>query len=337
MDKIISKNLFVNLIRYARQQGINLNKLPVDISADSSGENEFIAFNRYALVFEYLLDKSGDDLLGLHIGEQYNMAALGLVGQIIQASRTIREGLERGTEYFNLISNVLQMELSHGGKNCSLVFKANQEALKTFPATTKHLIISSMVFAYREIFFLTIKHTLPVEVTFDFDMPHHEEFKRVFRQTVKFNSKGNVLTFDNQILSEKIIFSDYELLMVMEGLACKRLEENKRNLKAFSGRLKSLVYALIDPRFPTLSAIAGNLNMSERNVQRRLKAEGMSYSELILSIKKEIALEYLKKDLSIKEISYLLGYSEASAFVNAFRGWFNDSPASYRQQFRNEL
>ena len=41
-------------------------------------------------------------------------------------------------------------------------------------------------------------------------------------------------------------------------------------------------------------------------------------------------MSYLKKDMSIKEVSYLMGYAEPSAFVNAFKKWFGRTPLSFR-------
>lgn len=330
MDKVIAKSLFINLVKISRERGIGLANLPMDLNSILSQETQMIPFDKYALLFEFLLEKTGDKSLGLHIGEQFNMTALGIVGQLIQASSTIEEGLNQTIQNFNLISNVLAFKLETDRQRCLLKIEVDAESNSRHPDSCYHLILSSMVFAYREIEYLTLKKPLPIEISLTLEAESPKEFKRVFRQPVRFNSKENAIAFDKKLLEEKIIFADYELFLVLEGLASSRLSESSQKTDSFTNTLRTMIFSLLDPAFPTLTDVASNLNMSERKVQRKLRAEGMSYSRLIQDIKKEVALNYLKKDLSIKEISYLMGYSEASAFVNAFKGWFRHSPANYR-------
>ena len=133
-------------------------------------------------------------------------------------------------------------------------------------------------------------------------------------------------------MTERIIYSDFELLVALEKLACKRYTIQIQKTELFSDIIKSIIYTLIDPSFPSLTDISRQVNMSERSVQRKLKEEGYSYSTLLTEIKKSMAIECLDKKMSVKETSYLLGYSESSAFVNAFKKWFGISPLKY---FRN--
>jgi len=101
---------------------------------------------------------------------------------------------------------------------------------------------------------------------------------------------------------------------------------------SFSEQLKALVYTLLDPAFPSLKMISLQLGMSERNIQRKLKEEKTTYSQLITEMKKSMAAEFLQQKLSIKETTYLLGYSEPSAFIHAFISWYGVSPKNYQNQ-----
>ena len=49
-------------------------------------------------------------------------------------------------------------------------------------------------------------------------------------------------------------------------------------------------------------------------------------------VKKDLATYYLKRDVSVKEISYLLGYSEISSFVKAFKKWTGKTPKSFKEK-----
>jgi AraC-like DNA-binding protein len=53
-------------------------------------------------------------------------------------------------------------------------------------------------------------------------------------------------------------------------------------------------------------------------------------------IRRELATRYLDADLSIAEISFLLGFSEPSAFFRAFKRWTGLTPLESRQRRREQ-
>jgi len=77
-DLIIARPLVNNLLRFAKQKGAN---------------TEMASFGEFAILYESIASETMDHQIGLHVGEQYSLAALGIVGQLIQVSRTIEEGL----------------------------------------------------------------------------------------------------------------------------------------------------------------------------------------------------------------------------------------------------
>jgi AraC-like DNA-binding protein len=80
-----------------------------------------------------------------------------------------------------------------------------------------------------------------------------------------------------------------------------------------------------------IGAVARELGVSARTLQRRLMSSGLSYKDLVDSARREAALRYLSDpSLSIAEIAWLLGYSEASAFHRAFKRWMGSGPQSWR-------
>ena len=82
-----------------------------------------------------------------------------------------------------------------------------------------------------------------------------------------------------------------------------------------------------------VGAVARDLGVSVRTLQRRLAADGVSYQEILDRSRCEIAERHLgDASLSIAEVSWLLGYSEPSAFHRAFKRWRGISPQAFRQQ-----
>jgi AraC-like DNA-binding protein len=88
---------------------------------------------------------------------------------------------------------------------------------------------------------------------------------------------------------------------------------------------------------PSLEDTAKLIGMSGRTLRRRLLAEDLSYSDLLAATRKEAAEVYIHEEtLSFAEIAGLLGYSDQTAFVRAFRGWFGEPPGAFRDRVRRE-
>jgi AraC-like DNA-binding protein len=84
---------------------------------------------------------------------------------------------------------------------------------------------------------------------------------------------------------------------------------------------------------PTLSEMAGFLNMSERTLKRRLQEEDVSYRELLDDSLRERACRLLDDQaLSISEVAWRLGYNDVSNFSRAFKRWTDCSPRDWRRR-----
>ena len=70
--------------------------------------------------------------------------------------------------------------------------------------------------------------------------------------------------------------------------------------------------------------------MSSRTLRRRLKDAGTSYQEILDDVRAELARRYLAREKrAVDEVSFLLGFSDPSAFTKAFRRWTGRSPADF--------
>jgi AraC-like DNA-binding protein len=84
-----------------------------------------------------------------------------------------------------------------------------------------------------------------------------------------------------------------------------------------------------------IDAVAHDLGMSSRTLQRRLSEHGLSYQQVLDRMRRELAERSIAgSSLSIGEIAYLVGYSEPAAFHRAFRRWTGATPQAYRQHVR---
>jgi AraC-like DNA-binding protein len=78
--------------------------------------------------------------------------------------------------------------------------------------------------------------------------------------------------------------------------------------------------------------VAEQLDISVRNLQRRLKEVGTSYQAILDDSREALALKLISYDeLPLYEVAYKVGFSEPSAFYKAFRRWTGKRPGDYRQ------
>ena len=87
----------------------------------------------------------------------------------------------------------------------------------------------------------------------------------------------------------------------------------------------------------TLSHLAKFFNYSERQIQRIITTTtGMNFSENVKQIRMSHAAQMLSdSDLSVAEISELLGYCDTSNFRKVFKNFYNMTPQEYRE--KNQL
>jgi AraC-like DNA-binding protein len=80
-------------------------------------------------------------------------------------------------------------------------------------------------------------------------------------------------------------------------------------------------------------SVARELGISASTLQRRLAAEGVSFTQLLNNTRRNLAGVYVRESQRpIKDIAYSLGFADLSNFTRAFRGWFGMSPRDFRQQ-----
>lgn len=83
---------------------------------------------------------------------------------------------------------------------------------------------------------------------------------------------------------------------------------------------------------PELNTVAQRLRLHPQTLRRRLISEGTSFKDLKNQVRRDTALHYLsKRGLSVEDIAYRAGFSEASAFIRAFKGWTGTTPYAYRK------
>jgi AraC-like DNA-binding protein len=272
---------------------------------------------------------TNDPLFGLHFGESMQIAALGVVGQIIQTSATVGDALTNACALTGLITDMFSMKVQHAKNNFKVVVSFDQAKAAAYPYTFRNMADYLMVFVMHELNGLLIGKIQPTATKFPYPVTHVGEYSRIFECVVSNKQSSELsLEFPARILVIPVLSANYELqnylLQKINGLT-KNGESHSLHAKVYNHLLNnSYLHAL------SLKSVAANFNLSPRNLQRKLKEEGVGYLDIVDEVRKTLAENYLKSaHYSIKDISHILGYNEPSAFLRAFKRWTGKTPKQF--------
>jgi len=330
-----------NIIRFAGQQGADTNQLLLLTGMGYSELNDDVVYfdtDVYSEVVEQALTQTGDLHFGLHLGEYLSLSAAGVVAHIAQSSSTVHEALEYMVEFANLGCQEMPFELREATDRWIVGLLPNPVWAQQYPVAVQHTMDGNMMFTLRELHALTLSRHKPLRIDLAYPRPSSTlEYERVFQVPVHFGKKQSAIHLSKDHIAMPVISGDYKLLRVLVSFAEQKIRDMQRET-GFVATVKQSIINLVKPEFPTIDHVAANLNMSVRTLQRRLREEGESYKNVIDNLRKHFASQYLKRgDLSVKEIAYLLDYSDSSSFIRSYKRWFKTSPAAYRKSTKSNV
>jgi AraC-like DNA-binding protein len=103
----------------------------------------------------------------------------------------------------------------------------------------------------------------------------------------------------------------------------------------FIESLKLMLPAYLDEGAPPLIEIAEMAGVSTRTFQRKLSHLGLTYTDLVNTVRFEVASKLLRDtDSKIIEVAFSSGYSDPAHFTRAFRRISGITPRQFREQSR---
>ena len=125
--------------------------------------------------------------------------------------------------------------------------------------------------------------------------------------------------------------ADNELLKILQR-HCRMILGRRPKNKDFAYETREQITALLPSGHPRFDDVARELGMSSRTLARQLAQQGLTYKGLVDDTRHKLALRYLNDHFGVKQVTYLLGYSEVAALSHAFRRWTGSSSGQYRRK-----
>jgi AraC-like DNA-binding protein len=273
------------------------------------------------------LDLTGDEALGLHVGERVSTISFDVVAELASHAPTLREAFHAFARFHPIVTDGPDAALDEKHETATIAYR--------FPGTSPRCDRLRTEFAIVGLFRLVL-HFAPRReqiraVYFEHGSPPYQhEYVRIFGGIARFDQPLTGIEFDRDLLDLPQLPRHGELYAVLESLAERKLSRLTRE-GGHAERLREyLVTSALGDR-PQMDRVARSLGISVRSLRRRLDEEGVSYTTLL----NEARATYAKRMLddsrrSIYETAYAMGFSDPSAFHRAFKRWTGMTPTQYR-------
>lgn len=291
-----------------------------------------IAASTYLELLGLGVQLSGDDCLGLHLGEAVRPGYYGVLGYLIMSCATLADALHRQARYAALVGNLGRVDLADEPPREGLepqVAHSWQPLLAQQQRQLSEETLAAWVTFGHWISGLDIP---PTEVRFQHPAPTDTtEHQRIFRCPVLFGQADNALVFPKRLLSTPLGQADAQVRLMLDAYADRLLGEIQQGHSVLDRARLELARQLPEAG-ADLGLIAAHLALSPRTLQRRLREAGLSFNQLVDETRQQLVLHYLRDPaLELAEISFLVGFSEPGSLARAFRRWTGQSPGEYRR------
>jgi AraC-like DNA-binding protein len=229
-----------------------------------------------------------------------------------------------------VLGTLAELELRKGDDSYTLIIRSRDPSL-AFPDVTIDGALAMAVKMCRTSFGESFA---PREVLLPGPLRECDEGRRAyFRAPIRYEATDIALVMARRELETPLSTSNAELARMSEESVRAYLMRLDR------GSLVEQVKLRLSQRLPagqaSAEAIADELHMSPRTLQRKLRERGKTYRDVLEETRRELAEQYIQDPtVSINEITFLLGFSEPSSFTRAFRRWRGTSPTAYRDAIR---
>lgn len=316
-----AENLAVNIINYLKKNSI----------IDDNYELSKVLDKKSLLkLIDKAVNLSGNKDLGLLIGAELNSLSP-IMHHILFNCLTIRECFERLNHYDRTQGELFKLEVSECSSVAILSPISTQSEIDNNRLITDYRI--SSLFSYTKA--LSKNQFTPLEIKFSYPRPDSiSNHLSLFNCLLTFNSPVNALIFEKSILKSPLKKQE-EVKLNMIKVNARELITKLDKEGSYSQQTAGSILKQLNGNKPEIEKTANELGLSRGHLENSLQRENTDYNNLTSLLRKELALVLLKDEKnSLKDISYLLGYSHYRYFHKSFLKWTKRSPLQYREEIK---
>lgn len=271
-----------------------------------------------------------DPQFAYHAGRRFHVSAFGMYGFAILSSTDYRRTMRFAETYHQLTAPLEQIAFKE--ENGHGIWQIAPLAVPRIGVRLYKFIVELgfgiCVALHRDVMG---SEFAPKALHVTYDPPHDAaKYPEIFGCRVLFNQVANQLLFDAAWLDRVPELGNEISYWTIVSLCDGMMEELKLQI-GVKGRVRQILLTNL-LRTNNIEAIASHLGMSTRTLRRKLHEENTSFRKVVNELRMEMAFKYLRDTrLSVEDIGYALGFSDAANFRHAFRRWTGATPDRFRR------
>ena len=291
-------------------------------------------------LWDEIIKRSNNKLIGLRMGGIFNIEHLGTVGYSILASDSIKEAILRMHRYNSILCDGITYEIEEVDEG----YKVYCKTPKGVDHLALHVSIDSLMSStISTIRWISCQKVTPIKLCLNHSAYAEEsEYQKQLQLEcpIEFNTEDSYLLYKKSDIEASLATSNKMILDLYDQINAKALQQIGRDQpkKQLSQQVRDLLVEQLPNGEPPIDSMAKVFNMSLRTFQRRLKDDGWTFLKLLDETRKVLAVHHLcDNKFSLQETTFLLGFSDASIFSRAFKRWYGSTPAKYITQAESQL
>lgn len=288
-----------------------------------------IPFADHVALLQRAADLTGDPCYGFRMGQTRDFRDAGLLAYLGISSKNLGDAIRNMIRYHTVFSDAVSADWLDEEDGCRLVWRfsgvdhgAARQAVE--------FSLANFINALRR---LSRREIRPRRLCFVHARNSYiEDFRRYFGCPVDFAAAETAVELGADALETPIPTSDHRLLKILQGYSEEILARNAKHGPTLVEKTTRLITERLTRGDATIDLIARELGMSTRTLNRRLKEHSLTFAKILDDLRRQLAEKYLKEtDISLAQISFLLGYSETSSFNHAVKRWTGKTPLGVRR------
>ncbi len=330
----IAAGFVASFLDFACRQGADRATLIAAASLDEAQlakQDARIPVQAYLGLIQTAIALTGDSTLMLRQSLETELADVSIVGLILKASGGLRAGVAQLNRYSRLISDVEtpgspdRFALTDGPDGLWLYdhFPYADFAPQVIEETFGRMIAEFRRSAPDRRFGLALEVSYPAP-------DHAEAYAALLGVPTKFRAGRNALRIDPSWRDAPGPAPQAYLFGIFTDHADKLLAELSRP-QSVRAQVEAQLLPDLHLGSQSMDRVARAMGMSRQTLYRRLQDEGVTFAEVLDGLRIRMARDYLAaRRVTVNEAAYLLGFSEASSFVRAFKRWTGQTPSAFR-------
>jgi AraC-like DNA-binding protein len=316
------------VVEALESEGIDLPALFAEASLDlgtlKDPDTRF-ANDKVNLLWRLAVAQTGSSTLGIARSQMARPASFDVAAYTMMSAPNLLGVMKRIARYVSIVNDAAIVTVNEEPEGIRLILRISSDQ-QLVPCQRYCFDLMTFLSFCR---WVTIRDLRPIALELVFPPSAGVElYRNTFKCPLRFNAPANALLWSRSDVMLPLPTAHRLLDEIHERVTEEYLQ--RVNSSPTRHRVRAILIRRLSDGESTRGKVANAMSMSERTLHRRLGVEGTSFQKVLDDTRRELAEQYMnRRDLSLADIAYLLGFSDQSSLFRASKRWFGTSPGRW--------